>query len=56
MDYYRGRFTFTLDANHSEDKIRRINVKYSAFDKITESEFFALQKHSTLHSMCSYEL
>lgn len=53
IDYYRGRFTFTLDANHSEDKIRRINVKYNAFDKITESEFFALQKNTLLYIVCA---
>lgn len=53
IDYYRGRFTFTLDANHSEDKIRKINVKYNAFDKITESEFFALQKNTLLYIVCA---
>ncbi len=53
IDHYRGRFTFTLDANHSEDKIRRINVKYSAYEKMSESEFFALQKNTLLYIVCA---
>lgn len=53
IDHYRGRFTFTLDANHSEDKIRRINVEYNAYEKMTESEFFALQKNTLLYIVCT---